>query len=141
MKPRKTNKGFPHLTLKEKEPNDITWQQATQDTKRLVVIGDNLLVIQWLSGNWGPKFNKYQRAVAASQNLFASLMFSVAKTNGLPRLLPSSDFSSYWVHQYREHNTEADTLANQAAREGSFVHLLDALSHDDLFLAVQFDGS
>ena len=121
-----------------KPPTEIVWQPAHGCSKRLVILGDSLLTVQWLSGCWKAKYFPYQQAVATSQNFLSCLCLARQRW---PRVSPSSDSSSFWVHQYREHNRTADELANKAAREGTFLAVHCDPCSTFQYLAVQFDGS
>ena len=121
-----------HLFIKE--PRLVTWEPQQWSNfdgpRRLEVLGDSNLIINWVSGVWTVKFRPYERCVARVHAYLHSL---VAKHEVRPR----TDTADFCRHIYREFNHTADRLANKYQNTWH----IEPHHEPPLFVRGFFDGS
>ncbi len=70
-----------------------------------------------------PKFHAYCESINFVHKRLASHMQTLASERKGSLLHPAADHRSFWAHQYREFNKEADNLAKRASKGETFLHL------------------
>ena len=121
---------------KAREVAEVTvhWAAATvADATRVEIVGDSLLVVNWLNAFWRTYLDRYRQVVAGVQDtLYKNLACGV--------LAPRNRTADILRHVYREHNTWADRLANLAL-DGVDVCSVVQWSVKPVRLRLAFDGA
>ena len=115
-----------------KPARDISWHPMPWDDsgKRFEVLGDSLLILSWINGEWRCKYRLYEDRVGIARaslgNLHASHGF-----------LPRQTATNWARHIYRELNKDADKLANKH----SYHFWINRRRYAFPFYRLFFDGS
>ena len=89
----------------------VKWRESTPATTRILVDikGDNESVVNWVNGCWKCDTDKLLPAIDRVQNQLSDFWLS--------ETIFTADVHSSWVrHVYREHNSEADSMATETLR-------------------------
>ena len=131
----------PSLCLRRKKPRivdrlRIQWQEAPSTGRRVELVGDSKVIVQWLRGCWCVKYRQYRSRVA-----FLHKQWDLLRSNSL--LIPPIDHMDCIRHVYRELNAEADSKANAGRVDGrsTWVDMPTLESNAFQFLRIYFDGS
>ena len=109
----------------------VRWQPLSALECRVEIVGDSLLVIKAIRGQWQFRYWKYSQRIAQLHDSRATWLSPAW-------VLPSTDARDYHRHSYREHNCEADWVAALGYDgDASFVNLAVRYA----YVRVNFDGS
>eukprot|EP00973_Karenia_brevis_P037423 5160788-Karenia_brevis.AAC.1 len=101
---------------------------------RVEILGDSLLVVNWLRGLWDIKFRIYKHRVAHMVNQLERLCQQCL-------IAPATDSSDFHRHVYRELNTEADAKANFGRVHGNVCWASRRLGQQFPHIRIYCDGS
>lgn len=111
----------------------LPWEAVADDRFRIEILGDSLLVVNWMRGVWRANCKHFATKVAACIRTLERLHCS----SGLEPRSVSADIHR---HIFRELNVEADALANEAHSKGTQSWQSNGLRRCRFYRAF-FDGS
>jgi len=131
-KPQRSKTGIDAGARKRPRELEFEPQIWTQDpeTVRAEIVGDPLVITNWINGVWPSKFLPYQRCVARVQQDLHQMILRC-------RVQPRTQSADFCRHVFRELNQVADSLANRYRNEWH----LEPFTHAARFLRGHFDGS
>ena len=97
--------------MKEREKLRI-WDHAWWNRMRVQIMGDSILIVNWLSGKWKINHQKFRAEVRNTQNL-------MDRTD----IRPMGDHLDMFQHTYRDWNQEADHLTHVARDKRGHMEL------------------
>ena len=89
--------------LKEKQR---TWDNASENQKRIQILGDSNLIANWINGEWKISNQKFRKMVQRTQNMLDKTGLTLV-----------GDHLDMVQHVYREWNQEGDRLTHVAREE------------------------
>jgi len=96
---------------------------------RVEVLGDSMLVVNWLNGIWRCRYHYYNNRLRLGHHMIQQMSTEVGAR-------PRQDAADWGRHIYRELNVEADKLANQHRHEQTVLSTAKLYKRFRLF----FDG-
>ena len=100
-RPPKTNISLPSPRLpklpRNVEPLTLKWESADSTVFRVVFASDSLLVANWLSAQWMPRFDAYSEVV---NQIHARLAANLYSDYERAVIRPASSVTDFWMHQF-----------------------------------------